>query len=168
MAAAYGASSCFLSAFYANSNRWRKNSGSLRKMYGIGQDDGLKDSEIILADLEKQFAQNPMPASQRNCPECSEKMSLVYVGEIEIDCCMSCSGVWFDPGELKDLTGEDKDVPSDNLKFRPSKYTCPDCSTRMNEFVFKQPSNLLVDRCPFGHGVYLEKGELERAIDTVN
>jgi len=135
-------------------------------MYGIGEADNSKDSEIIIADLEKQLSQDPMPESNRTCPECQKRMSLITIGEVEVDYCISCSGVWFDPGELKDLTGEDKDVPSDNLKFRPSKYTCPDCNTRMNEFVFKQPSNLLVDRCPFGHGVYLEKGEFERALDA--
>jgi len=137
-------------------------------MYGIGEEevDEAKLSEVILADLEKQLSQDPMPESSRTCPECKKKMSLITIGEVELDYCISCSGVWFDPGELKDLTGEDKDIPSDNLKFRPSKYTCPDCNTRMNEFVFKQPSNLLVDRCPFGHGVYLEKGEFERALDA--
>ena len=95
-------------------------------------------------------------------------MSLLFIKEVEIDYCLCCSSIWFDPGELKAFTGLDKDVPSDQLKSRQSKYNCPECDRKMNELVFLRPYNLLVDRCPFGHGVYLEKGELERALDVSN
>jgi len=164
------ASVVFLADFYANAARWRRNSNRLRKMYGIGQDDETMTyadaAQAILEDLEKQLAQKPMPVAKRLCPECHHTMSLLYIGDIEIDYCTHCEGTWFDPGELKAFTGKEKDVPSDNLKSRTSRYRCPDCNTRMNEFVFQNPHNLLVDQCPFGHGVYLEKDELERALDV--
>ena len=34
----------------------------------------------------------------------------------------------------------------------------------MREMVFKAPFNLLVDRCPHGHGVYCEANEFTWAI----
>ena len=168
---ASGASAHFLADFYANSNS-SKNSDRLNKMYNIGQggsDDSLSgDAQVILADLDKQLDKHSIPKSHRDCPECKLVMSLLYIGSVEIDYCTRCDSSWFDPGELKAFTGVDKDVPSDNLKSRKSKYHCPECDVQMNELVFLKPYNLLVDSCPYGHGVYLEKGELGRALDVSN
>lgn len=42
------------------------------------------------------------------CPICNETMAVVTGrGEIEIDCCPSCSGAWLDPGELDRLIAAD-------------------------------------------------------------
>ena len=35
----------------------------------------------------------------------------------------------------------------------------------MTEYVFINPHNLLVDHCGSCHGIYLEVGELERAVE---
>ncbi len=87
----------------------------------------------------------------------------VKIKDLEVDYCLTCKGCWFDPGELQAITGLDEDIPSEGLPSRDSKHLCPVCDTRMTEHVFLRPYNLLVDRCPIGHGVYLEQGELKRA-----
>ena len=162
------ASAGFLADHYLSGNRWRRNSNSLRKMYGLN-DDADKDLaeslvQKVVDDLKSQLAEKSIPESKCSCPECSGKMSLLHIGEIEIDYCTSCEGIWFDLDELKECTGKEKDVPSDNLRGRNSRYCCPVCHAGMKEFVFQNPHNLLVDQCPFGHGVYLEKDELQRAL----
>ncbi|NQZ57246.1 MAG: hypothetical protein HRT88_07225 [Lentisphaeraceae bacterium] len=37
----------------------------------------------------------------------------------------------------------------------------------MREYVFKAPSNLLIDECLNGHGIYLENNELNRAFTII-
>ncbi len=35
-----------------------------------------------------------------HCPKCGQKLSPEKCGEVEIDVCPSCKGVWLDQGEL--------------------------------------------------------------------
>ena len=35
-----------------------------------------------------------------HCPKCGQKLSTEKCGEVEIDVCPSCKGVWLDVGEL--------------------------------------------------------------------
>jgi hypothetical protein len=35
-----------------------------------------------------------------HCPKCGQKLSTEKCGEVEIDVCPSCKGVWLDRGEL--------------------------------------------------------------------
>jgi len=42
--------------------------------------------------------------SRRRCPECrSRQMKLLLVDDIELDYCVSCKGLYFDPGELEQV-----------------------------------------------------------------
>lgn len=122
------------------------------------------DERAMLGDIDRQLREHPA-ASDRVCPECERRMAMVRVGDVKVDACLRCEGVFFDPGELKSLTGLQRDVPGDRLASRPSGRLCPACREAMTEQVFLRPYNLLVDRCPRGHGVYLEKGELKRAFE---
>ena len=98
------------------------------------------------------------------CPECMRPMSRVNLEGVEIDVCPGCKGTWFDEGELAFFTSLDDDIPDLELKDRASKYNCPHCTEPMREMVFKAPFNLLVDRCPHGHGVYCEANEFTWAM----
>ncbi|PCJ15420.1 MAG: hypothetical protein COB02_18030 [Candidatus Cloacimonadota bacterium] len=40
----------------------------------------------------------------RNCPNCKFKMSIKEKGDIEIDRCMSCGGIWLDGGEFEKIS----------------------------------------------------------------
>ncbi len=122
----------------------------------------------IMKKIAGQIVRDDLPVSERNCPECAKSFSRVYVEDTEIDVCRFCKSIWFDSGELKTLTGYASDVPSEHLRHRKSKYSCPVCSLEMNEYVFRAPGNVLVDQCPERHGVYLESGELARIFKSVN
>lgn len=52
-----------------------------------------------------------------NCPYCKiPSMAGVRPGEVEVDRCRTCGAVWFDPGEIRELTqgrlaAEEGDAP---------------------------------------------------------
>jgi Zn-finger nucleic acid-binding protein len=125
--------------------------------------DKLTDEEVRLLKLiSLQLENENKEQSTRKCPECNRNFSLIEIKDIIIDGCSFCKSLWFDFCELKEITGEFKDVPSDNVKNRNSKYECPVCQVQMKEYIYKIPGNLLVDQCEYDHGVYLEGGEIMR------
>lgn len=123
-----------------------------------------EDERVMLADLQKQLQAAHLQPSTRCCPECQRPFALVHLRDVTVDYCVHCRGSWFDPGELGLVASTAHDVLATNTMHRKSKYNCPVCSTAMWESVYKKPISLLVDRCPNGHGVYLEQGELERIL----
>lgn len=100
--------------------------------------------------------------SPKKCPECHHNFIVIMVEGLEAESCVFCQGLWLDNSELKTITGLSKDVPGDVLQHRKSKYKCPICLETMNEYLFTQQGNILVDKCLNGHGVYLESDELKR------
>lgn len=57
------------------------------------------DAEIeTLAQRVRQFAQ----ASPFSCPRCAGNCVSSFVGEVEVDTCTLCHGVWVDAGELQE------------------------------------------------------------------
>ena len=63
------------------------------------------------------------------------------------------------------IAGTERDIPAINLAFRKSRFNCPVCNAAMHEYMYMERTNLLVDACHKGHGVYLESGELKRALE---
>ena len=43
------------------------------------------------------------------CPRCGGLMDLEWADDVEVDVCLSCSGVWLDEGELEDLKTKSKE-----------------------------------------------------------
>lgn len=118
----------------------------------------------ILEEIDQQLHVNRIDKTDKPCPECQQHMSRVTMKDTEIDYCLLCKGCWFDPGELKVFSGLSSDHPAEDLKSRASRFPCPVCGEDMREHVFIRSDNLLVDRCPNGHGIYLENGEFERVL----
>ncbi|MEX2213568.1 MAG: zf-TFIIB domain-containing protein [Phycisphaeraceae bacterium] len=135
----------------------------LRHMYGK-KGHLTEDEKAMLSQIDHQLHQHNLVESSRLCPECHRPFVIVRVLSIDVDFCRHCKGCWFDPGELGQLTGQASDVPGATAGHRTSQYKCPICGETMWESNFRKPYNLMVDRCPKGHGVYLEQGELERAL----
>lgn len=136
-----------------------------RALHGIARLGVLSDEDrAMLADINRQLRDDQLAISNRRCPKCGQPFAIVRMHHLDVDYCRQCRGCWFDPGELGLITHNPRDVPSSGVSHRHSKYRCPVCDTAMWESIFRKPFNLLVDRCPDGHGVYLEEGELERAL----
>ncbi len=148
-------------------DRARQRHADMMKSLSAKHDPQMRlseDQRAMLASLEKQVQAKPPRWSDKRCPQCARTCVLVDLHDAEIDYCTQCRGCWFDPGELSLTTGNAMDIPGERLAHRASKYTCAVCHTPMTEHVYLDPYNLLVDRCPKGHGVWLEEGELERAL----
>ncbi len=150
----------------------KNNLGLHRKLNHIEHDRdqyGIKFTEYaqkILKDLSSQLEGKDLKESDKDCPECRKKMSFLQIDDTEIEVCTECGGCWFDPGELMVLSKlPEDDTRGEFFKSRCSKYECPECQQKMSEFVFLRPYNLMVDRCQHGHGVYLEKAELEHSLE---
>jgi len=112
-----------------------------------------------------------------NCPYCSIKLREKTIGEVEIDECQECKGVWFEQDELrqaKDAT--DKDLRwmdfeiwkhKDRFSARPAKLKCPQCSKTLVTIQYAN-TKVEVDCCPTCKGTWLDYGELEEIVDALN
>jgi len=104
-----------------------------------------------------------------NCPACGSPMMVVERQGIELDYCSGCKGIWFDSGELKLLSmalGVEIELP-DWSKLPEAqtseKYRrCPRCDKKMRK---NMVGEVLVDRCPNGHGLWFDGGEMGRFVD---
>ncbi len=102
------------------------------------------------------------------CPKCSGEMEQVFYDEIEVDRCISCGGLWFQPEELHALRDDIwmADYILDSGDKAAGKRTnaikdieCPDCGASMTqEFDAEQP-HIAYESCPNGHGTFLDAGE---------
>jgi Zn-finger nucleic acid-binding protein len=100
------------------------------------------------------------------CPICRIEMIAVERGEIELDHCISCRGLWFDRGEIEllaELTGADlSSLGSGARTGGGGKRACPRCDAGLEEIAI---DTLRIDRCPEGHGLWFDRGELGTVID---
>jgi Zn-finger nucleic acid-binding protein len=98
-------------------------------------------------------------------------------GDVEVDECGVCRGMWLDKGELEALQqasaerhlhvddpGSDSVERSINevaqLTARAAK--CPRCGTNMSPRNYGFGSQIVIDTCSAGCGVWLDVGEAER------
>lgn len=130
--------------------------------YVMGTDRRLD----LLKSIEDQLSQDALKQSDRSCPECGKPFVLIESGGVEIDACLACGGFWLDPGELSTLTRRAADIQTLEGAVDESKYQCPICDERMQQHRFLVNQDLMIDCCPNGHGYYLERGELMKAIES--
>jgi Zn-finger nucleic acid-binding protein len=93
---------------------------------------------------------------------------------VEIDRCVKCGGTWLDAGELAMITqlaGVEPGGVTHSLERaklgRRGKKVCPRCGRRLRLVVVAPEGDgqsVELDRCPAGHGLWLDKGEMETAI----
>jgi Zn-finger nucleic acid-binding protein len=108
------------------------------------------------------------------CVKCTSVLDKARVGDVEVDLCPSCGGLWLDHGEIERL-GRGKPDEMDRLRQALSGSTkpdpasetqssCPACPGQLKEVVV---GPVHVDYCPKCHGVFLDKGELDEAAQAV-
>jgi len=100
------------------------------------------------------------------CPSCKAPMVILEFERIEIDYCAECGGVWFDTGELELLLEGTSNKPLFKFggagKTTEKRLRCPRCLKRMAKTRSGSEKAGLIDRCVNGHGIWLDKGELEK------
>lgn len=99
---------------------------------------------------------------------CSAECIPFEVGGVQLDLCPSCKGLWLDAGELERLLGKSARTISGAVgKVSGAAgeglmgYTrhCPRCAAALVKERF-QGAGCWIDRCPAGHGLWLDSGEL--------
>ena len=101
------------------------------------------------------------------CPVCREPMVAFQLQGVEIDHCVTCQGTWLDAGELEQI-GELAGAPGGDLSHalersgegRRSRRRCPRCPRRLREFELGRDPPAAIDRCPGGHGLWFDRGEM--------
>jgi Zn-finger nucleic acid-binding protein len=125
-----------------------------------------------------------------NCPNCKNKKLLekIKIGDVTIDRCPSCKGLWFERDELRlakdkklkdarwvDIELEDEKLDwshfelwKDKVKFKARKDIkfCPQCQTPLNKVSYGD-SNVDIDVCAICQGVWLDQGEFKQIIKYV-
>ena len=110
------------------------------------------------------------------CPrDGSELATKVYEAKIEVDLCNECSGTWLDKGELEAIQstierdnraelGKRKDTVIEGIdavrQEKRGAIACPKCDAEMDVRPYGMGSQIVIDVCPKGCGVWLDKGEL--------
>ncbi len=61
-----------------------------------------RQSKVAVEQREQQRALHFM-----KCPKCGMQLEEIPFGNIRIDKCFGCSGVWLDPGELEKIAAKD-------------------------------------------------------------
>jgi len=104
------------------------------------------------------------------CPSCRKPMIVLEVESVEIDHCTACGGVWLDGGELE-LLLEDASNRAELMttlaelaEGRERKIRCPICARRLHKVRYGPDRNLILDKCPKGHGLWFDRDELCRAL----
>jgi Zn-finger nucleic acid-binding protein len=108
------------------------------------------------------------------CVKCESVLDKARVGDVEVDLCPSCGGLWLDHGEIERI-GRGKKDDLDRLRTAltgspqpaaPSETQthCPACPGQLHEVVL---GPVHVDYCGKCHGVYLDRGELDQAVSAV-
>lgn len=135
-----------------------------------------KQSGIWLA--AKDLKQQGTTEQKRLCPVDGTTITQIRYENTQIDQCGSCGGIWCDHEELRDIVvsrekkfdGNDfQDVSPCETKAKvvPGKSLaanlgCVVCGTLMTKRNYAYSSGILIDRCPNGHGVWLDLHELEK------
>jgi len=127
------------------------------------------------------------------CPVCKEDMFVLEFEQVEIDFCFTCKGVWLDSGELEIIgqragafggellraleekqplgvgqasapAGGKAAVIADANVHPTRKRRCPVCRRRLVQVHVETEPPIVVDRCPRGHGLWFDRGELSAVV----
>jgi hypothetical protein len=117
----------------------------------------------------------------RRCIKCAHTLELRKVLDVEVDFCPSCRGLWLDEGEVSQLASDravalaqlsqvDKQVARLSGQ-RPAASEaqvlatpCPACGGKLAIAAFGPISIELCNACG---GIFLDRGELDKAIALV-
>ncbi len=109
------------------------------------------------------------------CPVCGSDLLPKRFGDVHVDFCGSCKGVWVATDELDDLISElleTRDIPDAPLdidkdivrvaELDEGARNCPACGREMRKFNYAYDSNIILDKCEECGGVWADDGEIMR------
>lgn len=107
------------------------------------------------------------------CPDCRQPLIVFELEGVEVDRCVRCGGSWLDAGEIEmilRLAG----VPSEELSAALAaadsagrgRRRCPRCRRRLHPVKTDRGGGIVIDRCPAGHGIWLDRGEIHSLVEA--
>ena len=106
-------------------------------------------------------------------------MAALTLSDVGVRECGACGGLWLDPATLQRLCDAREQhtaivgllagrAPSTGAAADTVRYVpCPECHRLMNRVNFARSSGIIMDVCR-PHGVWLDRGELERVVGFVD
>jgi Zn-finger nucleic acid-binding protein len=111
------------------------------------------------------------------CLKCTSVLDKTRIDDVEVDHCPACGGLWLDHGEIERLSrkmGGDIERLRRLLAGQQSKPPavpsevqgfCPACQAQGVQEVAL--GSIHIDYCPRCKGLFLDRGEIDAAIDAV-
>jgi len=107
------------------------------------------------------------------CPACGQPLIALELEGVEIDYCAACGGVWLDAGELEQIAelagvapGPLSAVLGAAVPGPRGRRRCPRCRRRLRTVMIGEAASVRLDRCPLGHGLWFDAGELRTLISS--
>ncbi len=101
------------------------------------------------------------------CPKCHHGMEEIFHGEVTVDRCTGCKGIWFDIDEvhmLKNIKGSeviDTGDATEGWKWDShADINCPHCGKQMEKGHDKKQKHIWYEYCP-DHGMFMDAGEFK-------
>ena len=111
------------------------------------------------------------------CPRCRLRLDLLQIGEVALDECKKCGGMWADVETFQNVCA-DREKQSAVLAFvgkreltaeplsKINYVPCPKCKQLMNRSNFARASGVIIDTCK-QHGVWFDAEELPKIIEFI-
>ncbi len=112
----------------------------------------------------------------RVCIKCKAHMTPKMVEDVEVDYCPECHGLWLDKNEIRQLADKSDETLSElrdlvqegTADDQPARSTvkppCPACGSKLTLAVF---GSIYMEHCAACDGIYLDRGELDKAMFVV-
>ncbi len=112
----------------------------------------------------------------RVCPRCSDVLEEKRFGDIPLDGCRSCGGIWFDCQELNTLVRDPQSALMEiERAFNAAIFgggtqgamLCPRCEQPLCPFTFAHTPGVELDVCRKCKGIWLDDGELQKITERI-
>jgi Zn-finger nucleic acid-binding protein len=105
------------------------------------------------------------------CPRCGVDLKPAERHKLQVNCCPSCKGMWFEHDELDQLEDEVFDFGDrwkGTLVFNSTATSdkCPECAACLQRFHYRF-YDLEMEFCPDQHGYWLEADEDTRVLQLM-
>jgi Zn-finger nucleic acid-binding protein len=147
--------------------------------HGIWLDAGeLARVQIVMEEYDHRLKGKPILSKVKNCPRCRVTLEEIDYEGVKIDLCRHCGGSWCDQDELyqivkrREMKFSEKDFSeitaredSAQTSVQPELVDCLKCvvcHTLMERVNYSYTSGIIIDRCRTGHGIWLDKDEIEK------
>lgn len=118
--------------------------------------------------------------SQLICHQCQLAMNRITFREWSVSLCPRCEGSFTDEEALRSLLSQ-PDLRLSNLRptllpnmvsVHPNeedrgRLPCPSCAEEMTREPYAELNAVNIDRCPNGHGIWLDDGELGLLLEVM-